>query len=48
MKKMKNYLIKQEDLNEKNISEHIVSYHSSRTQKSKEEANDVCCMILVY
>jgi len=40
-KKMKNYVIKQEGLNENNISEHIISYHSSRTQKSKDEANDV-------
>ncbi|XP_008185560.1 LOW QUALITY PROTEIN: double-strand break repair protein MRE11 [Acyrthosiphon pisum] len=40
-KKMKNYVIKQEGLDENNISEHIISYHSSRTQKSKDEANDV-------
>ncbi|KAL4121253.1 hypothetical protein QTP88_013801 [Uroleucon formosanum] len=40
-KKMKSYLIKQEGLNENNISEHIINYHSSRTQKSKDEANDV-------
>ncbi|KAE9531309.1 hypothetical protein AGLY_010515 [Aphis glycines] len=41
MKKMKNYVIKQEGLNENNISDHIISYQSSRTQKSKDEANDV-------
>jgi hypothetical protein len=41
MKKMKNHVIKQEGLNENNISEHIISYHNSRTQKSKDEANDV-------
>lgn len=41
MKKMKNHVIKQEGLNENNISEHIISYQSSRTQKSKDEANDV-------
>ncbi|XP_022175079.1 double-strand break repair protein MRE11 [Myzus persicae] len=40
-KKMKNYVIKQEGLNETNISEHIISYHNSRTQKSKDETNDV-------
>jgi len=39
---MKNYVIKQEGLNEHNISEHITSFHNSRTQKSKDEANDVC------
>jgi len=38
---MKNHVIKQEDLNENNISEHIISFHNSRTQKSKDEANDV-------
>lgn len=38
---MKNYVIKQEGLNETNISEHIISYHNSRTQKSKDETNDV-------
>lgn len=41
MKKVKNYVIQQEGLNEDNISEHIISYHDSRTQKSKDDTNDV-------
>ncbi|VVC24522.1 DNA double-strand break repair protein Mre11,Calcineurin-like phosphoesterase domain, ApaH [Cinara cedri] len=41
MKKVRNYVTKQEDLDEINISEYITSYHISHTQKSKEEVNKV-------
>lgn len=42
MKKVKDYVTQQEDLNEENISDYITSYCNSLTQKRKDETNDVC------
>lgn len=41
MKKVKDYVTKQEDLNEHNISDYISSFHNIHTQKSRNEANEV-------
>lgn len=38
MKKVLNYVIEQEDLNEDNISEYITRYHNSYIKKSKNDA----------
>lgn len=42
MKKVKDYVTEQEDLNEDNISDYITSYCNSHNQKRKDETNDVC------
>lgn len=47
MKKVKNYVLSQDDLNEDNISEYINTYHNIRTQKAKEEINEVCFYLIV-
>lgn len=41
MKKVKDYVTKQDDISEENISEYITSYHNAQIQKSKDEAHDV-------
>lgn len=41
MKKVKNYVTGQNDLNENNILEYITSYHNSHTQQSKDDVNEV-------
>lgn len=41
MKKVKEYVTKQDDISEENISEYITSYHNAQIQKSKDEASDV-------
>jgi len=37
MKKVKDFVLKQDDLNENNISEYITSYHNAYTQKLDNE-----------
>lgn len=47
MNKVKNYVIKQDDLNEDNISEYITTYHNIHTQKPKDEINDVWYYLII-
>lgn len=41
MKKVKEYVMKQENLDENNISDYITMYHDIRSQKQTDETNEV-------
>lgn len=41
MKMVQDYMSKQEDINEENISAYMTDFHNICTEKSKEEANTV-------
>jgi len=41
MKKVKDFLLKQDDLNEDNISEYINNHHDIRSQNANNEFNEV-------
>lgn len=41
MKKVKNYVTKQEDLNENNILDYIADFHHTHAQRSKNVVNEV-------
>lgn len=48
MKIVQDYVTKQEDLTEDNISDYITSFRNIQTQKSKEEVNNVRYYLILY
>lgn len=48
MKIVQDYVTKQEDLNEDNISDYLTGFHNIQTQKSKEEVNKVGYYLILY